>query len=75
MKSIIVVEYPQTFSFKVRKELPPFEYGCETRWNILQYQFKKQKIESPCHLWSEYVLEFVKSDEEFPDTEYWYLGS
>lgn len=72
MKTITVLDYPQTFSFKVKKELPTFEYGCEERRRILIRQMKRQDIFSPCHLYTDYVVEEVISNGT---QEYWRLGS
>lgn len=72
MKIIIINDYPATFTFKVRKELPEFNDYCEIRQEILLRQFRKQKIYSPCHSYVEYAIEMV---ETFDGGEEWILGS
>lgn len=72
MKTIIINHYPATFTFKVRKELPVFEDYCEVREEILLRQLRKQKIYSPCHSYTEYVIEMV---ETFDGGEEWIIGS
>jgi hypothetical protein len=72
MKRIVIEHYPATFIFDVRKELPEFEYGCKVRQEILLRQLKRQNIDSPCHAYSDYVIEHV---EKHYTGEYWILGS
>jgi hypothetical protein len=71
-KRILIVDYPTTMTFEVRKELPEFNDYCEVRQKILLYQLRKQKIESPCHSYTDYVVEDI-----FPlnDGEVWIIGS
>ena len=72
MKTIIINHYPATFTFKVRKELPEFEDYCEIREEILHRQLRKQKIYSPCHSYSEYIVEAI---ETFDGGEEWIIGA
>ena len=77
MKTIIVLDYPQTFEFKVKKELPTFngEY-CEVRNEILLRQLRRQKIYSPCHLYTDYVVGVVEPfDNGTTSGEVWHLFS
>jgi hypothetical protein len=71
-KRIIIQDYPATFHFDVRKDLPDFDDYCKVRQEILLRQFKKQNIDSPCHGYNEYVIEMV---EPIFDGEIWILGS
>jgi hypothetical protein len=75
MTTITICEYPQTFTFKTRKTLPPFEYGCEVRTKIAQDAMRRHKVSSPSHGYCEYVVEEVCTAEFLPNQEYWYLGS
>lgn len=78
MKTIIVMDYPQTFSFKVRKELPKFNEDdyCEVRREILIRQMKRQNIDSPCHSYYDYVVGIVKEfDNGNIKGEIWHLFS
>lgn len=75
MTTITICDYPQTFSFKTKKELPPFQYGCEIRTKLAQQAMKRHNIYSPCHGWNEYIVEVVDVDTENTNHEYWQLGS
>jgi hypothetical protein len=75
MKTITICEYPQTFTFKTKKVLPPFTYGCEIRTKLAEQAMKRHKIDSPCHGYNEYVVEDIKVVPFLPNQEYWYLGS
>lgn len=75
MTTITICVYPQTFTFKTKKELPPFEYGCKVRTKLVQSSMKRKKIPSPCHGYDEYVVEQIATCEFIPNEEYWYLGS
>lgn len=77
MKTIIVLDYPQTFGFKIRKELPTFDgENCDVRNKILLRQLKKQKISSPCHLYTDYVVGVVEPfDNGTISGEVWHLCS
>ncbi len=72
MKTIIINDYPATFTFKVRKELPEFTFDCPVRNAILHYQLRKQQIDSPCHGYSEYGVDAI---EVFEGGEEWIIGS
>ena len=82
MKTIIIQDYPTDMCFKVRKELPEFTFNCPVRNKILHYQLKKQKVDSPCHAYSDYGVEFIEQNnvynevtDKFEDIEYWEIGS
>ncbi len=72
MKRVVIQYYPATFSFDVRKELPPFEYGCKVRQEILLRQLRRKHIYSPCHAYTDYVIEAVETHH---CGEIWHLGS
>lgn len=69
---ITVVDYPDTFSFVTRQELPEFKFDCPVRTKILHKKLRELDIDSPCHAWTDYRVEQVvkKYGQEF-----WYLGS
>jgi hypothetical protein len=71
-KRIIIQDYPATFFFDVRKELPEFNDSCDVRQEILLRQLKRQNIDSPCHSYNEYVVEMV---EPILGGEIWIIGS
>jgi hypothetical protein len=71
-KQILILDYPFNMTFQVRKELPEFDDYCEVRQKILLYQLRKQKIYSPCHLYTDYVVEAVVP---MKDSEIWIIGS
>lgn len=69
---ITVVDYPDTFSFITREELPEFEWNCSVRNKILHKKMRELDINSPYHAWTDYgVEEVVKKYGQ----EFWYLGS
>lgn len=74
MNRIMILDYPETMLFNVKKELPEFTDYCEVRQKILLYQLKKKKIHSPCHDYKDYVIEMV---QEYPQEkiEIWTIGS
>jgi hypothetical protein len=72
MKQIIVSEYPKTFYFKVKKELPTFDYACKVRGEILLRQLKKQNIDCGIHHPSDFIVEVI---EQYDNVEIWHLGS
>jgi len=72
MKTIIIEHYPTTMTFKVRKELPEFTFNCPVRNEILHRQLKKQKVDSPCHSYSDYGVDCIES---FDGGEVWEIGS
>jgi len=72
MKRVIVVGYPDTFSFETEMEFPKFKYGCETRTSLLYLELEKNKISSPCHEYTDYIVESIEIKN---DIEYWQLGS
>ena len=71
-KRIIIQDYPATFFFDVRKDLPEFDEQCEVRDKILLRQLRRQNIDSPCHSYNEYVVEMV---EPILGGEIWIIGS
>jgi hypothetical protein len=71
-KRIIIQDYPATFFFDVRKDLPEFDEQCEVRDEILLRQLRRQNIDSPCHSYNEYVVEMV---EPILGGEIWIIGS
>jgi hypothetical protein len=75
MKTITICHYPQTFSFKTKKELPPFEYGCQIRTKLAEQAMRRHNIYSPSHGYDEYIVETVDINTENPNHELWYLGS
>ena len=75
MTKITICHYPQTFSFKTKKELPPFKYGCEIRTKLAEQAMRRHNTHSPCHDYDEYVVEIVDIDTEKPNQEFWQLGS
>lgn len=75
MTTITICDYPQTFTFRTKKVLPPFSYGCEIRTKLAEQAMKRHKIHSPCHGYNEYVVEIVDTISFLPNEEYWHLGS
>jgi hypothetical protein len=75
MKQIIVIDYPETFTFKVRKKMPDFEYGCEVRNKILRLELEKQNIPTDFYSYDDYAVEYVETKLEMPNYEFWYIGS
>lgn len=82
-KRIQVKQYPATFEFNIRTELPPFISGttpeghydaemCEVRNDLLLKHMKRLKVNSPCHAYEDYVVEVVTPTL---DGEIWQLGS
>jgi hypothetical protein len=72
MKRVIVVGYPDTFSFETEMEFPKFKYGCETRTSLLHLELEKNKISLPCHYYTDYIVEQI---EVISEIELWHLGS
>ena len=64
--------YPDTFSFLTADKLPPFEYGCRTRTELLHKALHDQKIDSPMHAYEDYIVEIVELRSY---GEEWTLGS
>jgi hypothetical protein len=75
MKTIIVMDYPATFTFNVEVTLPDFEYGCPVRSEILWSELERQNIRSEFHNYEDYIVEIVELPENMPDHEFWFLGS
>jgi len=71
-KQILILDYPTNMTFQVRKDLPEFDEYCDVRQKILLYQLRKQKIESPMHHYTDYVIEAVVP---MKDSEIWIIGS
>ena len=72
MKQIIVSVYPETFYFKVKKELPVFDYACKVREEILHRQLKRQNINCGIHHPTDFIVEVIESGNNY---EIWHLGS
>lgn len=77
-KFIVVMHYPQTFTFFTDETLTDFneETGCSLRDRILHEELENQNIETPYHHYTEYVVEEVQSIMFGGiQTELWGLGS
>jgi len=72
MKRVIIIGYPETFSFETAVEFPKFVYGCNTRTSLLHLELERNKIHSPCHDYHDYIVENI---EVFSEIELWHLGS
>jgi hypothetical protein len=80
IKTITVLDYPANFSFKIRTNLPPIKMSrsasvienCDVRNKLLHRHMREQNIYSPCHMWTDYVVEDVETTK---DGEIWQLGS
>jgi hypothetical protein len=65
----IFIDYPTNFSFKTRKTFT----NNDERTNYLHQVLRRNKVDSPCHGYDEYVVEEI---EPIGDTrEYWVIGS
>ena len=73
-KTIKVDGYPAHFSFEVDIDLPEFdeERGCSLRTHIVHQEMYAQNIDSPCHMYEDFVVESV---EIVSGGEVWGLGS
>jgi len=77
-QTITIKDYPKTFSFTTITKLTPFNNhdpdseSCEVRQRLLLKNLKKYKIDSPCHLYTDYRVERVYPTDE---GEIWFLGS
>lgn len=60
-QEIIVIDYPETFRFRTKAELPEFDdnEGCDVRCRELLKAMKAQKINSPCHAYEDYAVSTV----------------
>ena len=75
---VIIVHYPQTFSFVTDELTNPFneETGCALRDRLMQEEMVKQNIETPYHHPLEYSVEEVSTlNFGGMQTELWGLGS
>ena len=75
---IMIMGYPDTFSFTTINKLPKFKYGCEVRGEILLKMLNALKIHSPCHAYEDYLVEVIdqfKNSTGEVNIEHWYLGS
>lgn len=72
MKSIYI-DYPQEMVFRTRKQ---FETN-EERTIYLQQILRRKKVDSPCHAYTDYVVEHANISPriELDDWEVWYVGS
>ena len=75
MKKIIVLDFPATFTFKVKQPLPDFKYGCPVRTKILWSELKKQNINSEFHDYDGYTIHVARVSEYMPDHEFWFIGN
>jgi hypothetical protein len=65
----IFIDYPTNFSFKTRKTFT----SNEERTKYLHQVLRKNKVESPCHGYNEYVVEDITW--VFAESEFWIIGS
>ncbi len=71
MKTIFI-DYPIDFSFKTKKTFTTNE----ERTNHLHKVLKRHKVESPCHEYTDYVVEDWEGGRFYNgDDEYWVVGS
>jgi hypothetical protein len=76
--TITIKDYPKTFSFTTITKLTPFNNddpdieSYVVRERLLLKNLKKYKIDSPCHLYTDYRIERVYPTD---DGEIWFLGS
>jgi len=72
MKSIYI-DYPQEMVFRTRKQ---FETN-EERTIYLQQILRRNKVDSPSHAYSDYVVEHadISPRKELDDWEVWVVGS
>ena len=68
MKTIFI-DYPTNFSFKTKKTFTTNE----ERTQHLQQVLRRRKVESPCHDYSDYVVEDITW--VFNQSEFWCVGS
>ena len=77
-QTITIKDYPQTFSFTTITKLAPFnnddpdDESCEVRQKLLLRNLKKYNIDSPCHEYTDYIVERVYPTD---NGEIWFLGS
>jgi hypothetical protein len=69
MKTIFI-DYPTNFSFKTKKTFTTNE----ERTQHLQQVLRRKKVESPCHDYTDYVVETADKLGCY-DSEYWCVGS
>jgi len=70
MKTIFI-DYPTNFSFKTKKTFTTNE----ERTQHLQQVLRKNKVDSPCHDYTDYVVEDVDTNMYYGNCEYWIIGS
>jgi len=68
MKTIII-DYPTNFTFRTKKTFS----NDEERTLYLHKVLKRDRVESPCHLYTDYSVEFVETLSN--GTEFWGIGS
>lgn len=78
MSKIITVNYFNSIHFTVKtdKIFPAFnnlETNCDLRNEFVQTAMQELSVDSPYHLYSDYVVEEVFIDGN--ENESWYLGS
>jgi hypothetical protein len=66
----IHIDYPINYSFKTKKTFN----SNEERTKYLHQVLRRNKIESPCHDYTDYLVENVDKLGCY-DTEYWCIGS
>ncbi len=77
-KFIVVIHYPETFTFFTNETLTDFndETGCSLRDRILHDEMKRQNIDSPYHNHTDFAVEEVEIITFGGiETELWGLGS
>lgn len=68
----VYIDYPITKTLNVRKHFTTNE----ERTTYLRNWLRRNKIDSPCHDYSDYVVEEVEDIEEYGnDFQYWIVGS
>jgi hypothetical protein len=67
----IYIDYPTDFSFKTKKTFT----NNEERTKYLHQVLRRKKVESPCHDYSDYVVEDVEGGRFYGNDEYWCVGS
>jgi hypothetical protein len=67
----IYIDYPTDYSFKTKKTF----VSNEERTKYLHQVLRRNKVESPCHDYSDYVVEGVEPIGKANEREYWLIGS
>ena len=69
MKTIFI-DYPTNLSFKTKKTFA----SNEERTKHLHQVLRRKKVESPCHDYTDYVVEMVEPNK-YGSFEFWIIGS